>query len=149
MKNSGQINRLSIYLAYAGALPFLICAVLLVFNIPTIPFLGNIQQILSVYALVIAAFIAGSHWGLHLDVNDKWGIYLPKLSNLIAILLWIGFLVLPFKLLLLTFIITFLVLLGIDQKLLRHDLISTRYFHMRCLVTVIVISTLIISGIYA
>lgn len=143
------MRRPSPYLTYAGVLPFVICAVSLVFNLTSIPFLGDIKQVLSVYSLVIVSFLAGSHWGQHLNLNDNWGIYLPVFSNLTAILVWIGFLVLPFKLIIVTFIITFMALLGIDKKLLQHGLISTRYFHRRCIVTTIVISTLIISGIYA
>jgi len=138
------MGRLSPYLTYAGVLPFVICAVSLVFNLTTIPFLGDIKQVLSVYALVIASFVAGSHWGQHLKLNNKWGIYLPVFSNVTAILVWIGFLVLPFKLIIVTFIITFMALLGIDKKLHQHDLISARYFRRRCFVTAIVISTLII-----
>lgn len=143
------MKRLCPYLTYSGALPFILCAICFVFDMNTVPLLGNTSQVLSVYALVITSFIAGSHWGQHLNLSDKWSLYLPLFSNINAILLWIGFLVLPFKLLLVAFIISFLALLLVDKKLLQDDLISLAYFRARCLVTAIVILALIISGVCA
>ena len=137
------------YLAFLGTLPFVFCAACLVFDVQTIPILGDTRNVLGIYALVITAFMAGSHWGQHLDFDSKWGDYLPITSNVIAVLVWIGFLTLPFKGSLIVFGISFLVLLWIDQKLRQNDLISLEYFRTRCLVTFIVVSTLLISGIYA
>ena len=141
------MKKLYLYLTYAGALPFIICAFFLVFDIRFIPLLGATEQVLSVYALIIATFIAGNHWGQHLDMKNKWQYHLPILSNVIVITLWFGFLVLPFRALLAIFVLVFVALLVIDQRLFRHNLITYRYFRMRCLATAIVISTLVISGI--
>ena len=141
------MKKLYLYLTYAGALPFIICAVCLAFDITLIPLLGTTKQVLSVYALTIATFIAGNHWGQHLYMNNKWQYHLPILSNIIVITLWFGFLILPFRPLLAILIVAFLVLLIIDQRLFRHNLITRRYFQMRCFATAIVVSTLVISGI--
>lgn len=122
------------YLAFLGTLPFVFCAACLVFDVQTIPILGDTRNVLGIYALVITAFMAGSHWGQHLDFDSKWGDYLPITSNVIAVLVWIGFLTLPFKGSLIVFGISFLVLLLIDQKLRQNDLISLEYFRTRCLV---------------
>ena len=137
------------YLAFLGALPFVICAACFVFDVQAIPTLGDTRNVLGAYALVITAFMAGSHWGQHLDLDNKWGDYLPITSNLTAILVWIGFLILPFKVLLIIFAISFLVLLLIDQVLRQNDLISFEYLRTRYLITLIVVFTLLISGIYA
>ena len=137
------------YLAFSGALPFVICAACFVFDVQAIPTLGDTRNVLGAYALVITAFMAGSHWGQHLDLDNKWGDYLPITSNVTAVLVWTGFLILPFKISLIVFAISFLVLLWIDQKLRQNDLISFEYLRTRYLVTMIVVFTLLISGIYA
>ena len=137
------------FLAVLGALPFIICAACFVFDVQAIPVLGDTRNVLGSYALVITAFMAGSHWGQHLDLDNKWGDYLPITSNLIAVLVWIGFLILPFKIVLFVFTISFLGLLWIDQKLRQNDLISFEYLRTRYLITIIVVFTLFISGIYA
>ena len=141
------MKKLYLYLTYAGALPFIICAACLAFNIEFIPLLGATEQVLSVYALIIATFIAGNHWGQHLYIKNKWQYHLPISSNVIVIALWFGFLTLSFKLLIAIFVAAFIVLLIIDQRLFRHNLITRRYFQMRCLATAIVVSALVISGI--
>ncbi len=143
------MKRLYPYLTYAGALPFVLCALCMVLDIHIIPLLGPTDQVISVYALVITSFMAGTHWGQHLNVEDQWRLYLPTFSNINAVLLWISFLILTVKLLLAVFIISFLVLLLIDKKLLQAALISVDYFLTRCVVTGIVILTLVISAIYA
>ena len=138
-----------LYLTYAGLLPFIICSTCLALDIKVFPLLGATEKLLSIYSLVITTFMAGSHWGQHLNLDNKWSYYLPKLSNVLIIALFLGFLVLPFKLLLAAFIATLLILLVIDKKLVQHGLITKQYFHTRCLVTAIVVVTLIISGINA
>lgn len=51
------------YLAFLGTLPFVICAACFIFDVQAIPILGDTRNVLSAYALVITAFMAGSHWG--------------------------------------------------------------------------------------
>lgn len=64
-------KHLYFYLAYAGAIPFLLCAILFAFKIQKIPILGNLQTVISTYSLVIASFMAGTHWGQHLQQTGK------------------------------------------------------------------------------
>ena len=136
------------YLTYAGAIPFVFCAVSLSFDIQILPLLGSIERILSVYGLVISSFLAGAHWGQHLHINkSQWVRFLPIFSNVIAVLLWLGFLVLSFKMQMAIFIAAFVVLLIIDHRLFQMDIITRHYFQTRFIVTAIVIVSLIISGI--
>lgn len=147
------MQQISVYLTYAGALPFVICTVCILLGIHNLWLLGNTHQVLTTYALVIASFMSGSHWGQHLHISDHhisdhhWRLYLPMCSNANAVLLWIALLTLPFRALLITFIVSFLALLVIDNKLLRHGLISARYFRHRCVVTTLVNLTLLIAAI--
>lgn len=135
------------YLTYAGAIPFILCAVLLGSDIQELPILGSVERILSVYALMISSFLAGAHWGQHLlMMNGLWSRSLPISSNIIAILLWLGFLILSFKMLVAMFVTAFIILLMIDYRLFKLDIITRHYFKTRMLVSAIVIISLIISG---
>ncbi len=136
-------------LTYAGTLPFIFCTLCFIFNIQTVPVLGQVNQILGTYSIIISSFIAGSHWGIHLNLSDKWEVYLPIFSNINAVFIWISFIIFPFKVLLIILVISFFALLLIDLNLFKKDLISRKYFHTRSLVTLIVTTNLIISGIYA
>ncbi|MFT7433896.1 MAG: hypothetical protein ACI9TY_001539 [Alphaproteobacteria bacterium] len=136
------------YLTYAGTLPFIFCALSFITNINVIPSLGDTYQVLSIYGLVIASFMAGSHWGQHLSLTDKWAVYLPTLSNSMAVILWISFLLFPFKGFLCVLMISFSTLLFIDKKLFQKNHINSDYFRTRCIATFIVISSLLISGVF-
>jgi hypothetical protein len=136
------------YLTYAGSLPFIICAGCIVFGVTTIPILGGTNSVLGAYALIITSFMAGSHWGQHTNLDGDWNFYLPIASNVIAITVWVGFLILPFNMLLFVCAISFTALLYIDKQLFWHDHISVEYFVARCHVTLIVVVALITSGVF-
>ena len=137
------------YLTYAGAIPFVAGALCLIFGIEQLPGLGSVSNALSVYALVIASFLAGAHWGQHLQASAAWRLALAILSNIIAVLLWLGFVLLSFQALLLAFISAFVALLAIDQRLLQSQLISKQYWQTRYRVSAIVIIALIVAMLAA
>ncbi len=58
------------WLTYAGAIPFVLCAICFVLNIDVVPLLGNVKHIIAIYGVMIVTFLSGAHWGLHL-------VYLP------------------------------------------------------------------------
>lgn len=140
------MQRVYPYLSYAGTIPFIFCAFCLILDIRQLPLFGSVEKILSVYALVISSFLAGAHWGQHLQIQGTWSHTLPILSNITAVLLWSGFLILSFKAMIAMFIAAFVILLIIDKLLFQSDLITRQYFQTRCFVSAIVILTLIISG---
>ncbi len=137
------------YLTFAGAIPFIACAILLVIGISDIPILGATADILSAYGLVIASFMAGSQWGNHLSLadDDKWAIRLPLISNVIAIVLWLGFLMLPVISFIWLLVIGFASMLMIDYGLNRARIITPDYFKARTYVTAIVIVSLIVAAL--
>lgn len=137
-------KRLYFYLAYAGTIPFLLCAILFAFKIQKIPILGNLSTVISVYSLVIASFMAGAHWGQHLNQNGKWPLFLSVTSNIVAVLLWLSYLVLPFGGFLMAVAAIFTLLLLIDKKLFQAHLITQPYYQARYIVSLIVIISLII-----
>ena len=137
------------YLTFAGAIPFVACAFLLMIDVVTVPMLGSVVDILSAYGLVIASFMAGAHWGNHLDLadNNKWAIRLPLYSNIIALGLWLGFLILSASSFIWLLVIGFISLLVIDYSLHRAQIISHAYFKVRQYVTAIVVISLVIAAL--
>lgn len=140
-------NDLYLYLSYAGSIPFLLCAVLFALKVQIIPILGNLKIVLSVYSLIIASFMAGTHWGQHLRQPDKWSIFLSVTSNIVAILLWLFYLMLPFEGFLIAVAVIFALLLLIDKNLFETNIIIQPYYQTRCVVTLIVVISLIIVEI--
>ena len=137
------------YLTFAGAIPFVACAFLLIVDVVTVPMLGSVIDVLSAYGLVIASFMAGAHWGNHLDLADdnKWAIRLPLYSNIIALGLWLGFLILSASSFIWLLVIGFISLLVIDYSLHRAQIISHAYFKVRQYVTAIVVISLVIAAL--
>ncbi|MFK3916320.1 DUF3429 domain-containing protein [Psychrobacter sp. NPDC078501] len=137
------------YLTFAGAIPFVACAFLLMIDVVTVPVLGSVVDILSAYGLVIASFMAGAHWGNHLDLADdnKWAIRLPLYSNVIALGLWLGFLILSASSFIWLLVIGFISLLIIDYSLHRAQIINHTYFKVRQYVTAIVVISLVIAAL--
>ncbi|MFT5120490.1 MAG: putative membrane protein [Psychrobacter glaciei] len=137
------------YLTFAGTIPFIACAFLLMIDVVTVPILGSVANILSAYGLVIASFMAGAHWGNHLSLADdnKWAVRLPLYSNVIALGLWLGFLSLSAIGFIWLLVIGFISLLVIDYSLHRAQIISHTYFQVRKYVTTIVVISLVIAGL--
>lgn len=134
------------YLTYAGAIPFIVCAMCLYVGIQELPLLGSVEKILSIYGLVISSFLAGAHWGQHLSMDKgQWSRWLPILSNAVAIVLWLGFLAFSFKMQMVLFIGAFVVLWMIDYRIFQADVITRHYFQTRLFVTIIVIISLVIA----
>ena len=140
------MSKVAFYLILAGLIPFVGLTFFLVFGITVLPALGSTVQVLGLYSLMIAVFISGSHWGQHLTLDDNWAVFLPITSNLITVILWLVILACSFTVITFTFVIAFVILLGIDYKLLKTGHISGHYFRMRCVVTAIVCLMLVITG---
>ena len=119
------------YLIYAGMTPYFITGFLFAKGLYSVPLLGSLEKALSIYNLIIISFLAGSHWGKHLKLQNKWSFYLALTS--IGIVLFIGFsyLLIPFTGFLVAFIISLGLLLLIDKKLLQEQIISQNYFKTR------------------
>ena len=142
-----MMKKPSPYLAFAGAIPFVLCAVFIIMGVDTIPVLGKTTHILSIYGLVIASFMAGAHWGNHLSLvdDDIWAFKLPIFSNIIALALWLGFLTLSSAGFIWLLVAGFVSMLMIDCGLHRAHIISNDYFRVRKYVTIIVVVALIIA----
>ena len=134
----------STVLPYLGAIPFVFCALLLLCGIATLPVLGSVLHMLNSYAVIIASFMAGSYWGIHLGPGGK---RLAVVSNLLAIAIWCVFLFSPASLQLFYYAAIFTLLLWVDFRLQRNGLLAKIYWQTRKIVTTIVVFSLISAGI--
>lgn len=123
----------SYFLTYLGLLPFF--ALLLM--ILTYPVNSNLYtyslSMFKSYGLLIATFLAGSHWGINL--NSDVNLHLPFLSNLILIFIWLSYTFLSSFYFIISLLFVFNILLLIDKKLLLESIISYAYFWLRARVT--------------
>ncbi len=140
-------TRITNFLPYAGAIPFVACAGLKIMNIEQVPIFGAVHTILNSYGLLIASFIAGAHWGQHLKINKQISNYLALTSNSNVIALWILFLLLPNTLFFLPLLCSFTFTLIVDYKLYNNRIIRKSYFNLRCIVTTIVMTSLLAYGL--
>ena len=134
-------------LTYAGSIPFVACGVLLFMDQDTLPilgpsYLGHIESIISFYGLVIVSFMAGTHWGIHINDSSKISKILPITSNLVALISWISHLVVSFKVFIFVISVFFAMILFIDKLLRDEEIISNEYFKLRFSVTIIVLFSL-------
>ena len=135
-----------INLMYLGALPFIAGALLSLLSIDTLPWLGSVVHIVSVYALVISVFMAGILWGvtLQLQENNANSQINFLISNLLTLTVWFVYLTYPDSIaFLLTTAVVFLWLLMFDVKLFQRQYISKSYYQARKWVSVIVILSLL------
>lgn len=134
-------------LAYAGALPFIFCALLFAMGVKTLPIIGSLDALISTYALLIASFMAGINWGQGLSPQTEPTKNLPLISNAIALAAWGGFLVLPFTPMMIFFALLFAAQLFVDWTLLRRAEDMRSYLRTRLGVTTLVIMCLVISAL--
>ena len=134
-------------LTYAGTLPFIAAAISLASGYAYFPVIGDVTQVVLVYALVIAAFMAGSQWGQQFEQSEVWAKRLQRYTNLNAIGLWLAFVLLPFSWLLVALIVSLLGALWLDQQLFRVGIITKTYWQTRWQVTIVVVLSLVVVGV--
>jgi len=145
MENHIHKNRLYAVLAYAGTLPFIACALLPAVGAPEIAALGGYADIAAGYGVAIASFMAGIHWGTWLYRKADGPLNLLLTSNAITVAVWLGFVTAPAAASLMITGLAFLLLLLVDYRLARQNIIATDYLALRRNVTGIVIAMLLIA----
>ncbi|MDW3094674.1 MAG: DUF3429 domain-containing protein [Gammaproteobacteria bacterium] len=133
------------WLAYLGVIPFVIGVTLISFGYQQFFLINDLAFMVSSYGLVIVVFMSGIHWGNYLSDEKSHSLNLLIASNLITLISWFAFLLISTELTLLIYCITFSALLYIDAKLLSLQVISKRYFKVRCVVTLIVVISLLLT----
>jgi len=136
-------NRLYSTLTWAGALPFVACAILPWFGIDLIPNIGSPAYVAQSYGLAIASFLSGAHWGTYLFNRTESPTNLFLTSNAVVIAIWFAFLLNIAQVGLFVLVLAFLYLLFIDYRLFRAGLLSRYYFNLRRNVTALVVVCLV------
>ena len=137
-------NSLYGILAYAGALPFVACALLLAMDIAPIDAMGRWASVAAGYGLAIAAFMAGVHWGIYLQQATRAPVNLLLTSNAVTVIVWLTFVLAPVTISLAVTAIAFIALLLVDYRLAGAELISASYLQLRRNVTLLVLSCLLL-----
>ncbi len=133
-----QENRLYTLLTYAGALPFVLCALLPLVGIEEWENVGTFEYIARLYGLAIVSFVAGSHWGTYLYNRESSPANLFLTSNAVVLAAWFAFLFTIPVLTEFVLLLSFLYLLFVDYNLYKANLITAYYFRMRANVTLVV-----------
>ena len=95
-------------------------------RVHSLPFIGSTQNAVLSYGLLIVSFMAGVHWGQYLS-GLRAGVNLLVSSNIVALVAWFGFLLLPAFWFCLLLVLLFAVLYLIDMKLhCQSDYLKTR-----------------------
>jgi len=131
-------------LTYAGALPFVGCALMPFIGLQELWNLGSYDHIAAVYGLAIVCFLCGAHWGTYLYHQAEAPDNLFITSNIIVVACWFAFLMAAKAVTLFVLILAFLCLLVIDYRLLKAGLLTDYYFRMRTTATVIAVISLAI-----
>jgi hypothetical protein len=139
-----QDRKLYTLLTLAGTLPFIICALLPLLGIDSIPPLGNLHVLASSYGLAIICFLSGAHWGTYLSGQFRGSLNLFAVSNVIFLAVWFAFIGANLAWAISIQAIAFLLLLVIDYRLREGGTISAHYFQIRGVATVIAVVALLI-----
>lgn len=137
-------ERLYTYLALAGTLPFVACAILPLVGMESIPLLGALDAVASSYGLAIICFLAGAHWGTYLAGKAGRRFNLFVISNAIFLAVWFAFIGAGVRWAIATQIAALLLLLYIDYRLREAAVISDRYFSVRSVATLIAVVSLLV-----
>lgn len=129
-------------LTLAGALPFIAAAALGLAGFDSVAPIGSVERLAVSYGLVIASFVAGTHWGMYLQRQIDGRLNLFVASNVAVLLPWITFLTASAQTVLVTLIVTFLFLFGIDTLLRRGNIIDAGYLTTRLIATLVVCTSL-------
>jgi len=128
-------------LAWAGSLPFVACALLALGKLGWLDGLGGPLRVANLYAVVILAFMAGSHWGQGLTDTAARSPWLP--SNAVALAAFFAALLLAPVPQVLVNAALFGALALFDHGQWRAGRIDDRYWATRWQVSAVVIACLL------
>ena len=137
------MNRLSIFLGYAGILPFALFAAMIVFGGDIARSVTNLQ---IAYAGMILSFLGGVHWGQAMTNGNLKQIVFALAPTIISLcLLLMNIIGFSFPALIGTALMFFVLYEG-DKRFLLRDLLPPGYLRFRRNLTWIVAALLITSA---
>lgn len=132
-------------LTYAGSIPFVACALLPYLGITTLGPLGAWYEVMILYGLAIASFLAGTHWAFELVRPGAYPVSLFVISNVIVLATWFGSLLGPVSFALAVQCAAFITLLVVDGVVAARGGITAEYWHLRQRITAIVLAALVLG----
>lgn len=132
-------------LTYAGAIPFVACALLPFAGITSLGPFGEWSDVIVTYGLAIASFLAGTHWAFELARPGTYAVSLFVMSNAVVLAVWIAALVAPVDVALGVQFIAFLVLLRVDRAVAQSGGTPPEYLATRQRITLIVMAALAVA----
>lgn len=141
-----KIPKVALFLGVMGATPFVFLSVSLQY-VQNVNLYYSIFFSLNTYAAIILSFLGGVSWGVIMSNTDKAhasigfgkGLCISIVPSLVG---WLSLFLEPTHSVNILCVMFFLVFYS-DLILLRKELLPKWYFQLRCLLTGIVISTLI------
>lgn len=130
-------TRLSQFLAWLGAIPFII-ALLVSFSTVRLQYWAIIVVLMSTFSALIVTYIAGSHWGLAMQVPDKVSKKFIISSHLLTLFAWIGILFPSWLVSWCVLLICFWAVLAIDYRFMQLGCMTKNYLKMRLQITTVV-----------
>ena len=135
-------RRLYATLAFAGATPFVACALLIAMGMGSFEPLGRLDAVAESYGLAIISFLCGAHWATWLYQQSESPFNLMITSNVILLAAWFAFLSGSIAVSLGTQVAAFLALLYVELRILRAGLIAGHYFAVRAIATTLAVLSL-------
>ncbi len=130
-------------LTYAGALPFVAAALILIFKPPAIQ--ADVELVLRVYSALIVSFVSGIHWQIGISKQAAPG-YLLWMSNAVVLASWGFVFAQPGAVAWLLFVMVFAGLLVLDRILFRLELVSSWFYQLRVRISIIVLVSLLVAA---
>ena len=134
-------------LAFAGASPFLICAVLPLLGIESLWAFGALDALAAIYGLAILCFLCGTHWSIQLMRPERAPLNLFFLSNVVFLIVWFTYVLADLAVLLTVQVAAFVVLLLVDRRLRYRELVSGSYLRVRSIATAVAAVSLAVIAI--
>lgn len=136
---------LPLLLIFSGSLPFITGTLLLLLGFEALPLIGNVAHAIAAYGLVIVVFLTGIHWGQQLSLGRTApGLFIY--SNILAVLSWLAWLLLPLQYFLVFLTVPQILILAIDHSLYMQAVLKKDYIIFRSLITGIVIICLFLAA---
>ncbi len=131
MNPSARYQRLT----FAGTLPFVACAVLLLADIGSVRPLGQVDALAASYGLAIVTFLAGTHWAFQLLRPSETPHNLFFASNAVFLAAWFAWISGSLAWALLAQVLAFAYLLVVDHRLSASGITTPAYFRVRSAAT--------------
>jgi hypothetical protein len=133
-------------LTILGVVPFIGCALLLHCDITTWPYGGQVATTMNVYGLLIASFLAGSHWGMTLSPGNVAHPFVAFFSNVMVVILWLSYSILSTSAMFIVESVILGVLLMQERLTWGIQRMPAGYASIRLAITILVMVLLLLTA---